>query len=246
MIELGKFNTLFSNRITENGMYLRDEDDNEVLLPNKYVPEDMLIDDEIEVFVYNDSQDRPVATTRKPRLMLNEFGYLKVVEVNAIGAFLDWGLEKDILVPFREQKMDMIVGRYYLVYIYVDDKTDRLVGTAKVRRYFETENISVKEGEEVDLLICEMSDLGVNVVINNTHSGLIFKNLIHKPLIPGQRMKGYIKTIRPDNKIDVVLEKQGYQNIIEPNSKKILEQLQLNNGFLQLNDKSDPAEISER
>lgn len=246
MIELGKFNTLFSNRITENGMYLRDEDDNEVLLPNKYVPEDMLIDDEIEVFVYNDSQDRPVATTRKPRLMLNEFGYLKVVEVNAIGAFLDWGLEKDILVPFREQKMDMIVGRYYLVYIYVDDKTDRLVGTAKVRRYFETENISVKEGEEVDLLICEMSDLGVNVVINNTHSGLIFKNLIHKPLIPGQRMKGYIKTIRPDNKIDVVLEKQGYQNIIEPNSKKILEQLQLNNGFLHLNDKSDPAEISER
>jgi predicted RNA-binding protein (virulence factor B family) len=227
-------------------MYLRDEEDNEVLLPNKYVPEDMLIDDEIEVFVYNDSQDRPIATTRKPKLLLNDFGYLKVVEVNAVGAFLDWGLEKDLLVPFREQKMDMVVGRYYLVHLYLDEKTDRLVATAKVRKHFETENITVKEGEEVDLLICESTDLGVNVVINNLHKGLIFKNMIHKPIHPGQRMKGYIKTIRPDNKIDVMLEKEGYKNIIEPNAKKVLEEVQFNNGFLDLNDKSDPAEISMR
>lgn len=246
MIQLGKYNTLFANRITDQGMYLRDEEDNEVLLPNKYVPEDMLIDDEIRVFVYNDSKDRPVATTRKPKIILNQFGYLKVVEVNPFGAFLDWGLEKDLLVPFREQMTEMEAGRSYFVYLYLDEKTDRLVATAKVRRYFETENITVKEGEEVDLMIGPTTDLGVNVVINNLHKGLIFRNLIHRPLRPGQMVKGYIKDIRKDNKIDVVLEPQGYRNVVEPNSKKILEELQFNNGFLDLNDKSDPSEISTR
>ena len=246
MIELGKFNTLFSNRFTDNGMYLRDEEGNEVLLPNKYVPEDMLIDDEIEVFVYNDSKDRPVATTRKPKIFLNHFGVLKVKEVNAFGAFLDWGLEKDLLVPFREQKMDMVVGKSYLVYLYLDEKTDRLVATAKIRKHIETERITVKVGEEVDLLVGETTDLGVNVIINNLHKGLIFKNLIHKPIRIGQRIKGYIKTIRADNKIDVILEKEGYKNIIEPNARKVMEELHFYNGFLDLNDKSDPTEISER
>ncbi|RMG87178.1 MAG: GntR family transcriptional regulator [Bacteroidetes bacterium] len=246
MIETGKYNVLKSVRLSDYGMYLADEEGQEVLLPNKYVPEDMLIGDEIEVFVYNDSEDRPVATTRKPRLIRGEFGYLKVREVNPVGAFLDWGLEKDLLVPFREQKKDMVAGRSYLVYLYLDEKTNRLVATAKIGRYFETEHIDVREGDEVRLLIAERTDLGVNVIVNNRYRGLIFNDSIHKPLRPGQKTTGWVKQVRPDKKLDITLQPQGYKQVVEPNAQHILEQLHFFNGYLDLNDKSDPAEIAER
>ncbi len=229
--------------MTDFGMYLIDKEGNEVLLPNKYVPEDMLINDEIEVFVYNDSEDRMVATTLKPKIQRNEYGYLKVKEVNAFGAFLDWGLEKDLLVPFREQKLKMLPEKKYLVYLYLDEKTDRLVASAKIQRFIEKDKIELEEGEEVNLLICEQTTLGVNVIINNLYKGLIFKSDLYQKIMPGNLRKGFIKHIRPDNKIDVVLEKQGYQNI-EPNAEKILEKLHLHNGYLDLNDKSDPTEIA--
>lgn len=245
MIELGIYNTLRSARTTDFGMYLEDEEGNEVLLPNKYVPDDMLLDDEIEVFIYKDSEDRIVATTRKPKIMRNEFGFLKVQEVNAFGAFLDWGLEKDLLVPFREQKATMEAGNQYLVYLFVDEKTDRLVASAKIQRFFEKEDVELEVGEEVDLLIGQYTDLGVNVIINNKYSGLVFNSDLYKKVVTGDRRKGFIKNIREDKKIDVVFEKQGYQNI-EPNAQKILEKLQEYNGFLDLNDKSHPAEIASR
>lgn len=243
MIKIGQFNVLKAARVSENGMYLIDEEGQEVLLPNKYVPGDMLLEDEIEVFIYNDSKDRLTATTKTPKIKCNEFAYLKVKEVNPYGAFLDWGLEKDLLVPFSEQKVKLKEGQSYIVYMYLDTKTDRLVASSKINRFFEREHIELTIGEEVELLVGETMEIGVNVIINNQYSGLIFKNELFQAIQIGNKLRGYIKNIRADQKIDVSLQKQGYQNV-EPNAQKILDRLKKNEGFLNLNDKSDPSEIS--
>lgn len=238
----GEFNTLTAKRRTLNGYYLVDDDDVEVLLPNKYVPTGMKPDDEISVFIFKDSEDRLTATTIKPKILLNEFGVLEVVDINPVGAFLDWGLEKDLLVPYSEQVEKMKVGRSYPVYLYMDNKTQRLVATGKINRILEREDITVETGEEVDLLICNSTDIGINVIINNVHPGLLYDNELFQAVTPGERINGYVKNIRPDNKIDVTLQKQGYQNV-EPNAMKILERLKDNDGFLNLTDKSDPVII---
>ncbi|KAA3614950.1 MAG: GntR family transcriptional regulator [Calditrichaeota bacterium] len=243
MIELGKYNLLTAARETENGVYLEDQQGREVLLPNKYVTDDLKIGDEIDVFIFNDSEDRLTATTAKPKILLNEFAYLPVKEVTKFGAFLDWGLEKDLFVPFKEQPTKMVMGKKYVVYLYLDQQTDRLVASANFNRFLEKDDVFVEKGEKVDLLILDATELGVNVIINNMHRGLIFNNDIFQIIKTGDKVEGFIKNIRPDNKIDVTLQKPGFGNV-EPNAQKILEKLQNNNGFLSLTDKSDPAEIT--
>lgn len=245
MIQLGKFSTLKAYRYKEQGMYLEDDHEDEVLLPNKYVPDGLDIGDEIEVFVYTDSEDRLIATTEKPKIVVGEFAYLEVVQVTKFGAFLDWGLEKNLLVPFSQQKRNMEEGEWHVVYLYCDEISDRLVASAKWHKFVDAKEISVKDGEEVDLLIAHPTDLGWNVIINNLHAGLIYNNEIFQPIHTGDRLKGYIKQVRPDNKIDVSLEQQGFVRI-EPNAQKILEILKKEKGFLNLTDKSDPELIKRR
>jgi len=242
MIQAGIFNLLTAKRIAPPGMYLVDDEDTEVLLPNKYIPEDMLIDDEINVFIFYDSEDRMTATTVKPKIELHQFAGLTVKDVTPFGAFMDWGLEKDLLVPFSEQDRRMQRGSTYLIYLYFDETTERLVGTSRVHKQLERDNVDLKQGEEVDLLLGDATDLGIKVVVNNKYDGLLYHGEIFKTLQLGERRKGYVKTVRDDGKIDVSLEKQGYQNV-EPNAQKILDKLKANGGFLPLHDKSSPDMI---
>ncbi len=238
MLHLGIKNTLRILRGTGVGMFLGDDEGNDVLLPKKYVPENAIVGDDIEVFIYRDSEDRIIATNLEPKIQLNQFACLQVKSVTAIGAFLDWGLEKDLFVPFREQNKKMEEGRWYAVYLYLDEETDRLVASCKVNRYFEKENIDLQIGQEVDLLIFEETDLGLNAIINNKYKGLIYENEIFQRIKIGTRTKGFVKNIRDDNRIDLSLQKQGYANV-EPNAERILEKLKANNGFLDVTDKSD-------
>jgi predicted RNA-binding protein (virulence factor B family) len=245
MIEIGKYNKLKAIRLTPPGMYLGKENEKEVvLLPNKFIPNDFEVNQEIEVFIYNDSEDRIIATTQEPKIKLHEFACLEVKDVNRNGAFLDWGLEKDLMVPYSEQQVPMREGEYYLVYLYFDDKSNRLVATSKIDRFLEKEQITVKPGDQVDLLIGEDTDLGMNVIINNIHKGLIYHNEIFRDIYPGDRIAGYVKQVREDKKIDVSLQQQGYGNI-DPSAEIILEKLRTSDGFLNLNDDSDPEDIQE-
>ena len=175
---------------------------------------------------------------------MNEFAHLKVNYINKFGAFLDWGLEKHLFVPFKEQLVKMEVGKYYCVYLYIDDATQRLVASAKIKKFLETERIVVNEGDEVDLLICESTDLGKNVIINDTYAGLVYNNLLVKKVNRGDRCKGYITKVRPDGKMDVSLERPGFQKI-EPNMQAILNYLNLHHGTMFITDKSHPDEIRE-
>ena len=241
-MNIGELNLLSAKRRTLNGYYLVDDEDNEVLLPNKYVPSGMVVGDEISVFIFKDSEDRITATTIIPNIMLNEFAVLEVIDINAVGAFLDWGLEKDLLVPYSEQNERMNIGKSYPVYLFLDESSQRLVASCKLNRYLESDEITVKNGEEVNLLICNQTDLGINVIINNLHQGLLYDNELFQAVTSGERLVGYVKLVRPDNKIDVSLQKQGYVNV-EPNAEKILNKLKENDGFLNLTDKSDPIII---
>ena len=248
MIEIGKYNTLQILRDTKVGLFLgnpeKDPDGiHDILLPNKYVPQEFEIGEEFTVFVYLDHEERPVATTLEPYILLNEFALLRVNYTNQIGAFMDWGMEKDILVPFKEQARPMEKGKRYLVYLYMDEKTNRLVASSKTNQFLKNENLDVEKGQEVDLIVSHITEIGINVIINEKFKGLLYKDEVYDDAIrTGDRMRGYIKTIRPDNKIDVALQIQGYESI-EPNSEKILDELRANRGFLRLNDNSDPDDI---
>ncbi|MEM6516524.1 MAG: S1-like domain-containing RNA-binding protein [Bacteroidota bacterium] len=243
MIEIGKFNELEIIRETDQGLYLSDDEQNEVLLPNRYVPEEFNIWDKITVFVYLDNEERPVAVTDEPFITRNDFAMLRCNEVNKHGAFLDWGLVKELFCPFKEQAFKMAKGGWYLVYCYLDEETNRLVASSKTNRFLDNTSLSVKEFEEVDLIVSHPSDIGMNVIVNKKHHGLIFNDNIFKDLNIGDVLKGYIKKIRPDNKLDVALGKVGYRKI-EPNADNVMEKLQQSDdGFLPLNDKSSPEEI---
>ena len=245
MLEIGKINRLKVNRATQHGAYLADEDGNEALLPVKFVPDDLRLEDDIDVFIFTDSEDRLTATTQTPLAQRNEFAYLQVNDVTTYGTFMDWGLEKDLFVPFSEQLIRMKKDHYYLVYLYLDNDTNRLVASSRIRRFLNNDNITLKKGEKVNLLVWEKTDLGMNVVINNHHSGLIFDDDLHTKIKTGDRIIGYIKNIRPDNKIDIVLHKPGYA-AIEPNAQRILLTIRQNDGYLRLNDNSDPDEIKKQ
>ncbi|MCK8818103.1 S1-like domain-containing RNA-binding protein [Natroniella sulfidigena] len=243
-MKLGKFNQGEVIKRTDFGVYL-DIDDEEVLLPLKYVPTGTEIGDELEVFIYKDSQERNIATTLTPEAKVGEFAYLKVKEVNRVGAFLDWGLEKDLFVPFAEQEGKMKEGKSYVVRVFVDQKTDRITASQLLDKFIEREQIAFSEGDKVDLLIYKFTDLGVKVIINNKHYGLIYNNDLYRELEVGQETTGYIKKIREDKKIDVSLRKIGYGRI-EDAKEKILKQLVAEDGFLPLHDKSSPQAIKDK
>ncbi|MDI1255834.1 MAG: S1-like domain-containing RNA-binding protein [Flavobacterium sp.] len=244
MIEIGKYNTLTILRDTKVGLFLGNGNEAEdILLPNKYVPQQFEIGDELTVFVYLDHEERPVATTLEPYILLNEFALLRVNYVNQVGAFMDWGMEKDILVPFKEQARPMEKGKRYLVYLYMDDKTNRLVASSKTNQFLNNDELAIERGEEVDLIVSHITEMGINVIINEKHKGLLYKDEVYDDAIrTGDRLRGYIKNIRPDHKIDVSLQKLGYENI-EPNAEKILNELRASRGFLRLNDNSHPEDI---
>ena len=244
MLFIGKYNTLTIARSTDFGLFLEDVQGDEVLLPNRYVTDDMQIDDSITVFVYNDSEDRPVATTEKPYIIRNEFAYLRCVDVNSKGAFLDWGLSKDLFVPFREQPFPLREGESYIVYLYLDRTTDRLLASCKINKYLDNERLTVAEGDEVDLLIWERTELGYNVIVNQYHKGLVYHNEIFKNINVGDQVRGFVKKIRPENRLDISLEKVGIERF-DPLNERILASLRENNGFLPLHDNSTPEEIYE-
>ncbi len=241
IMEIGHYNTLTIARETKVGLFLTDGT-TDVLLPVKYVPDSFALGDEIIVFVYLDHEERPVATTLEPYILLDEFGLLRVNYVNNFGAFLDWGLEKDLFVPFKEQARPMEKGKRYLVFAYMDEKTNRIVASSKTNQFLHNEELTVEEGDEVDLIISHITELGINVIINDQHKGLLYKDQVYDDIRLGDRLVGYIKNIRPDKKIDVTLQKMGYQNV-EPNAEKILDELRASRGFLRLNDASHPEDI---
>ena len=242
MLFLGKYNDLTIERLTSVGFYLSEPEGEEVLLPKKYITEDMQVGDTLRVFVYKDSEDRPIATTETPALLRNEFGYLEVRDVNEYGAFLDWGLEKDLFVPFSEQVVKMKKGEKHIVFLFLDRRTDRLLATAKWRQNLSNERLLVKEGDEVDLLVAERTDLGYNMIVNNFHIGLLYMNEVFKKITVGDRLKGYVKLIREDNKIDLTLEKIGYERIGQQ-AQIVLDLLKKQGGFLPLTDKTSPEVI---
>jgi len=246
MLKLGEYNTLKVFRQTDNGVYLQDKEGNEVLLPNKFIPEELEMDQEMEVFLFTDGEDRYTATTQKPKIEANQFAYLEVVDVNDYGAFLDWGLEKHLLVPFSQQKDRMYVGESYLVCMYVDDVTDRLVGSSKVIKFFTDKEINLQAGQEVDLLIGPETDLGFKVIVNQTWPGLVYRNEVFKPIQLGDKTTGFVKQIREDGKLDIRLQRIGYYSAIPEQGQKIMRQLEENEGFLPLTDKSSPDDIRLR
>jgi uncharacterized protein len=242
MLFIGKYNYLTIERVTSVGMFLSDVEGEEVLLPNQYITDDMQVGDQIKVFVYLDSEDRPVATTQTPKIVRNEFAFLEVKDVSEHGAFLDWGLIKDLFVPFREQPKPMEIGEKYVVFLYLDQKSQRLLASAKIDKFLESERLTVAEGDEVDLLIWQKTDLGYNVVVNQYHKGLIYANEVFQPLEIGDSLKGYVKKIREENKLDISLQKTGYE-VVEPVAKQILEEVEKGKGFLALSDSSSPEDI---
>ena len=242
MIELGKFNTLKILRDTDPGLFLGDDEDNEVLLPNRYVPADFKIDDYLDVFIYLDNEERLVAVTDAPYIQKGEFALLRCNAVNEYGAFLDWGMVKELFCPFREQAFKMKKGGWYLVYCYLDEKSDRLVASSKTNRFLDNSTLSVALYDEVDLIVSHPSDIGMNVIVNKRHLGLIFQGDIFKDLSIGDRLKGIVKKIRPGNKIDISLSQIGYRNI-EPSAQALLELINDHDGFLDITDKSSPEAI---
>lgn len=243
-MQLGDYHVLRIARETDFGMFLENEDGEEVLLPNKYVPQDAKIDENIEVFVYLDHEERPVATTLKPKIKLDDFALLECVAVSKFGAFLDWGLEKHLFVPFKEQVVPMENGRKYLVFCYLDLETNRLAASSKVHAFLSNEELTVEPFEEVDLIVTNETELGFNVIINKLHLGLIYHDDVFQPMKFGEELKGVVKKIRPDHKIDVTLQRPGYRSI-EPNADKIMEELQKNGGRLPVSDKSSPEDIQQ-
>jgi uncharacterized protein len=246
-MKVGELNVLSILRGTSVGLYLGDAEGNDVLLPHKYTPEDAVIGKEIEVFIYRDSEDRLIATNLTPALKVGEYAVLEVVAVTQYGAFLDWGLEKDLFVPFKEQNHKLSVGQYIAIYLYLDEQTDRLVASAKVNKYFKNlDGIDLKEGQEVDLLVFEKTDLGFNVVVNNMYKGLLYENEIFKRLAWGDVTKGFVKKIREDGKMDISLRPITTVANLEADAQFVLDKLIKSDGKLMLSDKSDPIEITEQ
>ncbi|WP_054851162.1 S1 RNA-binding domain-containing protein [Olleya sp. ITB9] len=245
MIQIGEFNTLEILRDTEPGLFLGDADNNEVLLPNRYVPEHFEIGDDIEVFIYLDNEERMIATTDEPYIIKGEFAMLRCNAVSKIGAFLDFGLVKELFCPFKEQAFPMKKGGWYLVHCYLDEVTERLVASSKTNRFLDNKELTVDQFDQVDLIVSHPSDLGMNVIVNNKHIGLIYKDNIFQDISVGDRLKGIVKKVRPGNKLDISLGDIGYRNI-EPNADKIMQELTDGNGFLALTDKSNPEAIKDQ
>lgn len=244
-MQIGKKNTLKVLRKVDFGFYLDAEEYDSVLLPMRYAPESLQEGDDIEVFVYLDSEDRIIATTEQPLAEVGDFAYLMVKDVNKFGAYLDWGLPKDLFVPYREQKMRMEAGKKYWVYIYVDKDSDRIAASAKIDKFLDIYNPPYNEGDEVSIQIHSKSDLGIKVIVDNSYWGIIYQNEWAGKLIIGEKKIAYIKKVREDLKLDISLSPTGYKNKIGNFEEIILQALTNNNGFLSLHDKSSSEEIKE-
>lgn len=242
MVEIGKLNKLSIVKFVDFGLYLDAGNGEEILLPLRYVTDDMNVGDEIEVFIYADSEDRLVATTEEPKGKVGEFAFLQVIAVNQVGAFLDWGLLKDLLVPFREQKVRMEKGRYYVVYIYLDDNTKRIVASAKLDKFLDNKIPQYATNDEVEVLVTKRTDLGYKVVIDNTYWGMLYHNEIFKDINIGERHRAFIKSVRSDGKIDVTLGNKGGARV-SGLSDDIQSYLEENDGFMPYNDSSSPDDI---
>jgi uncharacterized protein len=240
-MNIGEVNHLVVLRFTSVGAYLADEAGNDVLLPNKYITEDMAVEDMLDVFIYRDSEDRVVATTEQPLIELNGFSYLKVKEVNAFGAFADWGLEKDLMIPFKEQNKKLEEGMQYLTTLRLDAATDRVYGSTKTNRYLEDCFHPIDRTKPVDLMICETTDLGVKVIVDNIYSGLIYHNDISRILKRGERTTGFVYNVREDGKLDVRLDPVGDVKISE-SAERLLSILKVKK-HLAVHDKSSPEDV---
>lgn len=243
--QIGKYNTLNVVAVKDNGVYLDGDDLGEILLPKRYVPDDCTVGTSIEVFLYTDSADRLVATTEKALGQVGEFVSLKVVQVNKMGAFLDWGLPKDLLVPYNQQHSDMEVGKYYLVRIFLDQHTDRVAASSKLDKFIDIWPAEYQQGDKVKLIIGGKTDLGFKAIVNDLHWGLLYDNEIFQPLRIGKKMDGYIKQVREDGRLDLLLTR-GSKNTVNSFADKLLDQLEKNNGFIPLHDKSAPELIQRR
>ena len=242
MKEIGQILELESVKDMPQGVYLVNDEGQEILLPNKYVPSDLRIGDKVEVFIYTDSEDRVIATTLEPKVKLNEFAFLKAVDVNQYGAFFDWGMEKDLLVPFSEQFERVNGGKTYLIYLYKDELTNRMVGTTKMGRFVKANKLEIKTGDQVDLLVSGETEIGYKVIVNNKHYGMVFKNEVFKPIKIGEKLKGYLQRVRADNKLDITLNSSNLSDV-EVLSNKIYERLLKEGGKLNFSDKSAPEVI---
>lgn len=242
MILPGRYNTLKVVKYVDFGVYLDGEELGEILLPARYVPEVCEVGQDLLVFLYLDSEDRIIATTEKPYAQVGEFAYLKAVAVNSVGAFLDWGLMKDLLVPFREQKMSMVAGKSYMVYVYLDPDSKRIAASAKLEKFVDNVIPEYQAGDEVSLIVESESELGYNAIINHLHRGILYHDELPGPLKKGDQFRAYIKKVREDNKIDLSLYRSGYGQV-DSVSMNILDVLKKAGGFLPLTDKSDAALI---
>ena len=242
MAEIGKINQLKVLRSTDCGLMLDGENLGEILMPNRYVSNEWKSGDMIEVFLMVDSEDRLTATTLRPVAMVGEFAALRVASVTRIGAFLDWGLPKDLFVPFREQKVEMFERQYYVVRIYLDESSGRIAASSKLDKFLDRTPPTYKTGEKVQLLICDKTDLGFKAIVNGRHWGILFYNDVFQPLERGQKIDGFIKQVRPDGKIDLCLHKPGFEKVTDLTAV-ILNHIKAQGGFMPITDKSPPEEI---
>lgn len=242
MIKIGQYNTLRVVKDLDFGLYLDGGSDGEILLPARYVPKGVKPGDELEVFLYHDNEGRLITTTVKPNAVVGEFAFMKVKMVSNAGAFLDWGLMKDLLVPYREQKVSMQEGRWYIVYVYLDHASGRIVASARINKFLDNVPAQYEYNQPVDLIVAEETEIGYKVIINNLHWGLLYRSEVFRPLAKGDKLKGYIKEVREDEKIDVSLQKLGYIKI-DSISQGILDILKQNGGYLPVHDKSNADEI---
>lgn len=244
MINIGQYQTLTILRTTQPGLFLGDDEENDILLPNIYIPETYEIGDKIRVFVYTDSEDRPIATTLKPKCEVNQFAFLKVKATSSPGAFLDLGLAKDLLVPKSQQAFDLYPDQTVLVYVYLDTISNRIAGSTKWRGFIKPEEEVFEENQAVKALLYEETDLGYKTIIDNKSLGMLYKNEVFERVQIGQVLNAFVSKVREDNKIDLRLVGNGYDAQIDKHSQILFDALQINNGFLRLTDKSDPKDIT--
>lgn len=242
MLNIGNYNTLRIIKILSFGAYLDGGEGKEILLPTRYVPDGAQVGDEVKVFIYHDNEGRLIATTLHPNAVVGEFAFMQVKSVNTMGAFLDWGLMKDLLVPYKEQKLTMREGKWYLVYVRLDHVTGRVMASARIEKFLNNIPPKYEFNQEVDLLVADDTEIGYKVIVNNLHWGMVYHNQVFQRLEKGEHLKGYVKEIREDDKLDISLTPLGYQKV-DGIAQTILQALQMQNGFLPVHDKSDPEVI---
>lgn len=243
-VKLGKMNDLTVVKTVDFGVYLDGGEEGEILLPTRYVPENCQPGDTVKVFLYLDSEERLIATTLTPLVQVDEFAFLEVAWVNEYGAFLNWGLMKDLFVPFREQKQKMRVGQSYLIHAHIDEESYRIMASAKVERYLSKEMPTYKEKDKVPVLVWQRTDLGYKVIVENRFSGMLYHNELFQPIEPGMHLEAYVKQVRPDGKLDLTLQLSGGRKV-DDFAEVLLKYVQEHRGFIPYHDKSEAEEIYE-